>query len=101
MGRPRPLRPPLKRRSVRRPRPDGACWSTMSDVPLLDYAGLEKESHAELQRAVADHTTLERALDWGRRQQPPLSVETILTQDEYTHDVLVPYGGRYLVYDTT
>jgi hypothetical protein len=25
----------------------------------------------------------------------------VLTQDEYTHDVLIPYGSRYLVYDTS
>jgi hypothetical protein len=54
-----------------------------------------------LRQVVAELTTLERALDWGRRQQPPLSVEAILTQDEYTHDVLIPYGERYLVFDTT
>jgi hypothetical protein len=73
----------------------------MSGIPVFDYAGLDRGVLAELQRAVAEQTTLERALDWGRRQQPPLSVETILTQDEYTHDVLIRYGGRYLVYDTT
>ena len=73
----------------------------MSDVLLLDYAGLDQATKAELRLAVAEQTTLERALDWARRQQPPLSVEAILTQDEYTHDVLVPYAGRYLVYDTS
>jgi hypothetical protein len=54
-----------------------------------------------LARAVAEQTTLERALTWGGTVRPPLAVESILTQDEYTHDVLIPYEGRYLVYDTT
>jgi hypothetical protein len=73
----------------------------VSDVPLIDHTGLGPAERDALARAVASQTTLERALDWGRSQQPPLNVETILTQDEYTHDVLVPYGQRYLVYDTT
>lgn len=50
---------------------------------------------------VATHTSLERVLDWGRAQRPPVDIETILTQDEYTHDVLIPFEGRYLAYDTT
>ena len=73
----------------------------MSDVPLIDYAQLDPASRERLARAVAGQTTLERALEWGRAARPPLAVESILTQDEYTHDLLVPYEGRYLVYDTT
>ena len=73
----------------------------MSGVPLIDYSKLDVASREALERAVSEQTTLERALDWGRGHRPPLAVETILTQDEYTHDVLVPYEGRYLVYDTT
>jgi len=73
----------------------------MGDVPLIDHAQLEPDFRDRLAHAVAAQTTLERALDWGRTVRPPLAVESILTQDEYTHDVLVPYEGRYLVYDTT
>lgn len=70
-------------------------------TPLLDYADLDADTRAGLERIVAGHTTLERALDWGRQQEPPMAVAAILTQDEYTHDVVLPYAGRYLVYDTT
>lgn len=70
-------------------------------IPLLDYAGLESTERESLARAIGAQTTLERALDWARAQTPPLAVESVLTQDEYTHDVLIPYGSRYLVYDTS
>jgi len=73
----------------------------MSEIPLIDYANLDPASRERLALAVAGQTTLERALEWGRQVRPPLAVESILTQDEYTHDVLVPYEGRYLVYDTS
>jgi hypothetical protein len=70
-------------------------------IPLIDYARLEASERDLLARAIAGHTTLERALDWARMLTPPRGVESVLTQDEYTHDVLIPYGSRYLVYDTS
>lgn len=73
----------------------------MRDIFLIDHAGLDEATRRRLAAVVANHTSLERALDWGRAQTPPVAVEAILTQDEYTHDVLIPYDGRYLVYDTT
>jgi hypothetical protein len=61
------------------------------------YPGLER-----LAREVNEHTSLERVLEWGRGQRPVRRVEEIVTQDEYTHDVLVPLEEPfYLVYDVT
>ena len=70
-------------------------------IPLFDYASLDAAARARLTASVATHTSLERVLDWGRTQRPPVDIESILTQDEYTRDVLIPFEGRYLVYDTT
>lgn len=72
-----------------------------ASVPLIDHAGLGPAERDALERTITDQTTLERALDWGRTRVPPLMVESVLTQDEFTHDVVIPYGRRYLVYDTT
>ncbi len=39
---------------------------------------------------------------WGRSLSPPRSPLAIVTQDEYTHDVVMQLGvDAYLVYDTT
>ena len=75
--------------------------TAMSDIPLIDYASLDEQTRQRLAAVIATHTSLERALNWSRTQRPPLAVEAILTQDEYTHDVLIPFENRYLVYDTT
>ena len=72
-----------------------------SDTPLIDYASLDEATRARLVQIVAAQTSLESVLNWGREQRPPVDIESILTQDEYTHDVLIPFDGRYLVYDTT
>jgi hypothetical protein len=73
----------------------------MSDIPLIDYASLDEATHRRLAAVVATQTSLDRALEWGRTQRPAAAVDSILTQDEYTHDVLIPFENRYLVYDTT
>ncbi len=70
-------------------------------IPLIDYARLETGERDALASAISDHTTLEQALHWARTLTPPRGVESVLTLDEYTHDVLIPYGSRYLVYDTS
>ena len=73
----------------------------MTDIPLIDYADLDEATRSRLTRIVASQSSLESVLNWGRAQRPPVDIEAILTQDEYTHDVLIPFEGRYLVYDTT
>ena len=70
-------------------------------IPLIDYAQLDAAERDALARAIAAHTTLELALDWARTLTPPSGVASVLTQDEYTHDVLIPYGTRWLAYDTS
>jgi hypothetical protein len=53
-------------------------------------------------QAAASLETLEELLRWARDRIPPVLVEQVVTQDEFTHDVLVPWpDGLTLVYDTT
>lgn len=45
--------------------------------------------------------TLADVLAWGARQVPRVNVSEIVTQDEYTHDVVLPFAEFYLSFDTT
>lgn len=46
--------------------------------------------------------TLEEVVRWGFAQRPPRVVCEVIVQDEFTHDVVLPFsGGAYLVFDTT
>jgi hypothetical protein len=46
--------------------------------------------------------TLADVLAWAGRRSPPVRVEEIVTQDEYTHDVLLPFDGKhFLAFDAT
>ena len=60
------------------------------------------DARAEALGAVAGQRTLEEVVRWGLALRPPRVIERVVVQDEYTHDVVLPYAdGVYLVYDTT
>lgn len=69
---------------------------------IFDLAALSADQLTDLRRELEPLRTLGDLLDWASRRQPPVLFPLIVTQDEYTHDVLIPYGtSRYLDFDTT
>ena len=71
-------------------------------IPLRDYAGLPSTEIEEIRQIVRAHHGLEDVFAWGRQQVPLVVPTHVLVQDEFTHDVVVPFPrGRYLVYGTT
>lgn len=68
---------------------------------LMNRAGLSDQELGHLRHEIAALTTLERVVRWGFSKLPPVDVADIVVQDEFTHDVVVPWEARYLVFDTT
>lgn len=67
---------------------------TIAAIPALELD--------EIRRILEPLHTLGDLLDWSRQLEPPVPSPDVVTQDEYTHDVLIPYaGGRWLDFDTT
>jgi hypothetical protein len=65
-------------------------------------AALSADALALLDAEVAGHRTLAEVVRWGLDRRPPLVVEDVVIQDEFTHDVVMPWrDGLHLVYDTT
>ena len=69
-------------------------------VPIIDAGG------PALPPAVADalarQVTLGDVMKWGLSLTPPRAPVEIVTQDEYTHDVVLELDSEcFLVYDTT
>lgn len=57
---------------------------------------------AFLNRQVADHHGLKTVADWCMAQEPPLTDVDVVTQDEFTHDLIVTLrADLFLVYDST
>lgn len=72
-----------------------------SRLPIIDYADSTESERDFLQGTFGSFTRLAEVLDWMRGLNPPASLE-VVTQDEYTHDVLVTLpDGRCLDFDST
>jgi hypothetical protein len=75
---------------------------TNKQIPLRDHFGLNGREREALEEIVQDHQGLDDVFRWGRQQVPPVVPEDVVMQDEFSHDVIVPWArGLYLVYDTT
>lgn len=74
----------------------------MDQGDVSDNAGLAAEDLAAVRRLAAEQRTLGDVLDWCRAHRLLPRWPEVVTQDEYTHDVIVPYrDALHLVYDTT
>ena len=76
----------------------------MREIPLHDHAALPPDEAAALRALVATQRTLADVLRWAAAQRPPMAIAEIVTQDEYTHDVVLPLDAArplWLAYDTT
>lgn len=74
----------------------------MREVPVAEASAVDREVFLKLASALRTQHTLGDVLAWGRRQSPPRTVTEIITEDEYTHDVVIGFDERhYLVFDTT
>ncbi len=74
-------------------------------MKVLNNTDLPETEIAELERELADQKTLGQVLAWASAKPKgdflPQTVAEVVTQDEFTHDVVVPYKNIFLVYDTT
>jgi hypothetical protein len=74
----------------------------MASPPLHDRVGLDPELRRRIEEAIADHGMLDRVIRSGLASEPRRVIAGVVVQDEYTHDIVVPWGdGLWLVYDCT
>jgi hypothetical protein len=74
-------------------------------MKITNLANVSEDEFANLKVELAKHKTLGQVLNWASSQSKknflPQIVAEVITQDEYTHDVIIPYKNLFLVYDTT
>jgi hypothetical protein len=74
-------------------------------MKITNLAGMPENEFAEIEAELSHHKTLGRVLAWARAKPKhdflPETVAAVVAQDEFTHDVVVPYKNIFLVYDTT
>ena len=62
---------------------------------------LSSELLAALKTELKGLTILQDVIRWGFSQTPPSDVADVVIQDEFTHDVVLPWRDVFLVFDTT
>lgn len=84
-------------------RRDFSVESDVSRIIPVDAVGpIAPRDLARFRIALRELRSLAGVLEWLRLQEPPRIVQNIVTQDEYTHDVVVPWSERLiLVFDAT
>ena len=84
-----------------RPRTNRRELATM-ESRFRDHLGLSPNEARELAGLVTNHETLSQVLAWGASLSPPVMPASTVAQDEFSHDVVVPFErGRFLVYEVT
>jgi hypothetical protein len=73
---------------------------------ILNHANLSPPEIAEVEVQLADQENLKDVMKWALSYSAgtfiPQIVADVIVQDEFTHDVVVPWHeGLVLVYDTT
>jgi hypothetical protein len=73
---------------------------------LLNHANLPASLIKEIEGELSDQENLQDVMRWALSHPPgtflPEVVAAVVLQDEFTHDVIVPWrDGLVLVYDTT
>ncbi|HKH90889.1 MAG TPA: hypothetical protein VKA54_03745 [Gemmatimonadaceae bacterium] len=75
---------------------------TTRSVPVSGVGAIPHDVVRRASAALAERHTLANVLTWAREQTPPRAVAEIVTQDEYTHDVVLPFdGSHFLAFDAT
>jgi hypothetical protein len=73
---------------------------------VINHANLEPEEIAQIESELSGQQNLNDVMKWALSHPNgifiPSVVAQVIVQDEFTHDVIVPYrDGLVLVYDTT
>ncbi|WP_148595131.1 hypothetical protein [Aquisphaera giovannonii] len=71
-------------------------------MTVENRAGMAEGEFGRLAAELATHGSVKRAIDRLVALGLPLAGLDLIAQDEFSHDLLVPYrDGLYLSYDTT
>jgi hypothetical protein len=73
---------------------------------VINHANLPQEEIAQMENVLSGQQNLNDVMKWALSHPTgmfiPSVVSEVIVQDEFTHDVIIPYrDGLVLVYDTT
>ena len=70
-------------------------------VKVKNNSTLSSEQFQILKKSLGLIRGLNLALEWAFQEPRAKNIPEVVTQDEFTHDVIFEYGHRFVVFDTT
>ena len=74
-------------------------------MEVKNYSHLTAEEFETFRSELENHHSLQDLLRWAESQPAgalvPGVIANLVIQDEFTHDLVVPWHGSYVVYGTT
>lgn len=71
-------------------------------IPVENRAGLESAAFDDLRQRLTTLTSMRRVLLWLKEYDPPLTMDDLVTHDEFSHDVVIPVEpGQYIVFESS
>ncbi len=74
-------------------------------MKVVNLTKIAPSEFVNLERELRKLKTLRQVLSWANEKPKgdfiTQIVAEVITQDEFTHDIIVPYKNLFLVYDTT
>ena len=68
----------------------------------INRTNLEQATFEGIEKEIPACAALGDMVNWGLRQHPALTIESVVTPDEYTHDVVMRWRENlYIVLATT
>lgn len=72
---------------------------------VTNRASINKIDFEQYRVELEQHRSLQDVLQWAQRQPEgthiPGAIADLVIQDEFTHDIIVPWRGYFIVYGTT
>ncbi len=59
-------------------------------IKLENRTGLDDKLFLDLIREISGQSSIRHVVAWLGSHQPPLKIEDMVTQDEFSHDIMVP-----------
>lgn len=70
-------------------------------MTITDRTALAPHARAKLERVLEAQVTLGDVVRWGLSLASPAMIADVVAQDEFSHDIVLPWGDRFLVFDAT
>ena len=60
-------------------------------MKVVNRANIDQSRFIDLEKYIPTSDSLSDVITWGLAQQPSLKIDLVVTQDEFTHDIVMSW----------